>query len=129
MLYNFDEIIDRKHTNSINTDGFRDFIFHAGPDMKFPYADDEFIRMWIADMEFACAEPIRQAIIDRVNRKIFGYTIMSLDTDYHKSLNKWCEKNTDGLCHAKNFASRQGLFRLCINLWKSCASRTKRLLW
>lgn len=92
MTYNFDEIIDRKHTNSINTDGFRDFIFHAGPDMKFPYADDEFIRMWIADMEFACAEPIRQAIIDRVNRKIFGYTIMSLDTEYHKSLNKWCEK-------------------------------------
>lgn len=95
MHYNFDEIIDRKHTNSINTDGFRDFIFHAGPDMKFPYADDEFIRMWIADMEFACAEPIRQAIKDRVDRKIFGYTIMSLDKEYHASFNKWCEKKYD----------------------------------
>lgn len=95
MHYNFDEIIDRQHTNSINTDGFRDFIFHAGPEMKFPYADDEFIRMWIADMEFACAEPIRQAIRERVDRQIFGYTIMSLDTAYHQSLTKWCQAKYD----------------------------------
>lgn len=91
MQYNFDEIIDRRHTNSINTDGFRDFIFHAGPEMTFPYADDEFIRMWIADMEFACAEPIREAIIRRIERRIFGYTIMSLDKEYHQSFNHWCE--------------------------------------
>lgn len=95
MRYDFDEIIDRQETNSINTDGFRDFIFHAGPDMKFPYADDEFIRMWIADMEFACAEPIRQAIQKRLDRKIFGYTIMNLDTAYHQSLTNWCQKKYD----------------------------------
>ena len=53
MKYNFDEIIDRGPTNALNTDGFRGYIFHAGPEMKFPYADDEFVRMWVADMEFA----------------------------------------------------------------------------
>ena len=53
MKYNFDEIIDRRHTNCMNTDGFRQYIFHADETMKFPYADDEFIRMWIADMEFS----------------------------------------------------------------------------
>ena len=28
-MYNFDEIIDRRHTNAMNTDGFRGYIFHA----------------------------------------------------------------------------------------------------
>ena len=28
MKYNFDEIVDRRHTNALNTDGFRGYIFH-----------------------------------------------------------------------------------------------------
>ena len=28
-MYNFDEIIDRRHTNALNTDGFRYYIFKA----------------------------------------------------------------------------------------------------
>ena len=55
-MYNFDEIIDRTHTNALNTDGFRGYIFHAGPEKKFPYADDEFVRMWVADMDFQTAK-------------------------------------------------------------------------
>ena len=42
-MYDFDEIIDRQHTNALNTDGFRGYIFHAGPEMVFPYKDDEFV--------------------------------------------------------------------------------------
>jgi len=34
-LYNFDEIIDRNGTNSLNVDGFRQSIFHADSTMKF----------------------------------------------------------------------------------------------
>lgn len=43
--YDFDEIIERRHTNALNTDGFRSYIFHAGPEKKFPYKDEEFVRM------------------------------------------------------------------------------------
>ena len=68
MTYNFDEIIDRKGTNALNTDGFRGYIFHAGSEKEFPFADDEFIRMWVADMDFAVAPEIRQAVKDRVDR-------------------------------------------------------------
>ena len=57
-MYNFDEIIDRRHTNAMNTDGFRDYIFHADETMKFPYKDEEFIRMWVADMEFATPDVV-----------------------------------------------------------------------
>lgn len=89
MKYNFDEIIDRTNTNSENVDGWRPYIFKCGPEKVFPYADDEFIRMWVADMEFAVAPEIRQAIIDRVNRQILGYTIVS-DQGYYDALLKWC---------------------------------------
>ena len=41
MTYNFDEIIDRRHTNSENVDGWRPYIFHCGPERVFPYKDEE----------------------------------------------------------------------------------------
>lgn len=90
MAYNFDEIIDRQHTNALNTDGFRGYIFHAGPEKKFPFKDEEFVRMWVADMEFAMAEPILQAIRDRIDRRIMGYTMMP--ADYYDSFAGWCQK-------------------------------------
>ena len=52
-MYDFDQIIDRRGTNALNTDGFRGYIFHAGPEKVFPYRDEEFVRMWVADMEFS----------------------------------------------------------------------------
>ena len=65
-MYNFDEIIDRRHTNAMNTDGFRDYIFHADETMKFPYQDEEFIRMWVADMEFATPD----VVIDGIKKRL-----------------------------------------------------------
>ena len=62
MTYNFDEIIDRRNTNSENVEGWRPYIFHCGPERVFPYKDEEFIRMWVADMEFAVAPEILPAI-------------------------------------------------------------------
>lgn len=91
MKYNFDEIIDRQNTNALNTDGFRGYIFGAGPEKTFPYADDEFIRMWVADMEFATPPEICQAMVDRISRRIFGYTKM-FGEDYYNLFSKWCEK-------------------------------------
>lgn len=61
MNYNFDEIIDRRHTNALNTDGFRGYIFHAGPEKVFAFKDEEFVRMWVADMEFGVAPEILDA--------------------------------------------------------------------
>ena len=91
MTYDFDEIIDRRHTNALNTDGFRGYIFHAGPEKKFPFADDEFVRMWVADMEFATPPEICQAMKDRIDRRIFGYTLLC-DDSYYDVFVGWCQK-------------------------------------
>lgn len=88
-MYNFDEIIDRKNTNAMNTDGFRGYIFHADDTMTFPYRDEEFIRMWVADMEFAVPDVIIDGIRERLDRRIFGYTRV-FSPDYYNAFSKWC---------------------------------------
>ena len=93
-MYDFDEIIDRRHTNALNTDGFRQYIFHAGPDKKFAFEDDEFIHMWVADMEFRCADEIIEALHQRVEHGIFGYTTVYND-DYPNAFAAWCKRRYD----------------------------------
>ena len=88
-MYNFDEVIDRRHTNALNTDGFRGYIFHAGPEKVFPFKDEEFVRMWVADMEFGTAPEILEALHSRIDRRIFGYTGV-YDDDYYRSFRQWC---------------------------------------
>lgn len=89
MATNFDEIIDRRNTNALNTDGFRGYIFHAGPEKVFPYKDEEFVRMWVADMEFGVAPVILDALRARIDRRIFGYTGV-YDNGYYESFSRWC---------------------------------------
>ncbi|EHN6923234.1 pyridoxal phosphate-dependent aminotransferase [Salmonella enterica subsp. enterica serovar Cubana] len=91
MKYDFDEIIDRKNSNSMNTDGFRQYIFHADESMKFAYEDDEFIRMWIADMEFATPEVVIDEVKKRLDKRIFGYTKI-FGPEYYESFLSWTEK-------------------------------------
>lgn len=62
MTYNFDELIDRSGTNSVKMDCLPE----GSPADSLP--------LWVADMDFACAEPIISAITKRVGRRIFGYT-------------------------------------------------------
>ena len=81
MQYNFDQIIDRRRTNSLSADGFRGFL-HANTGRSFDRADDDFIRMWVADMDFAVPDVILDAVRARLDRQILGYTLM-YDTAYY----------------------------------------------
>ncbi len=89
-MYNFDEIIDRRHTNAMNTDGFRGYIFHADETMTFPYKDEEFIRMWVADMEFATPKEVIDGIRERLDKRIFGYTRV-FEKRYYEAFLGWCQ--------------------------------------
>lgn len=57
----------------------------------FPYADDEFIRMWVADMEFATPQVIIDAVKARLDRRIFGYTRV-FDPEYYSTFARWTEE-------------------------------------
>lgn len=108
MKYNFDEIIDRKHTNSLNTDGFRQYIFHDDGTMKFPFADEEFIRMWVADMEFATPQVIIDEVKKRLDRRIFGYTQL-FDPSYYDAFKSWTDLRYGWHCQREHLVSSNGV--------------------
>ena len=86
--YNFDEIIDRKNTHSMNVEGWKSYLFGDDRDVALPCADEDMIRMWVADMEFAVAPEILDAIRGRVDRRILGYSGIFND-DYYDAVAKW----------------------------------------
>ena len=107
-MYNFDEIIDRRNTNAMNTDGFRDYIFHADDTMTFPYKDEEFIRMWVADMEFATPQVIIDGIKERLDKRIFGYTRVFSDS-YYNAFEDWCNRRYGWSFDKKHLVMSNGI--------------------
>ncbi|MCI2950160.1 3M3SH-releasing C-S lyase [Staphylococcus haemolyticus] len=90
MTYNFDEIIDRRSTNAMNVEGYKGYLF-GDADTSDLEEHDELIRMWIADMDFATPEVVLDAIRDRLDKKILGYTNI-FGTDYYEAFVSWTER-------------------------------------
>ena len=75
--YNFDEIIERKGTNCVKYDGLE----------KAFNGKDNLVPLWVADMDFATPDFIVNALKERCNHPIFGYTID--DDEYYESIQTW----------------------------------------
>jgi cystathionine beta-lyase len=63
MKYDFDRIIERRGTDSY----------------KWKDYGDDVLPMWVADMDFVSAEPIIQALHQRIDHGVFGYTRPTLE--------------------------------------------------
>ena len=127
-MYNFDEIIDRRHTNAMNTDGFRDYIFHADETMTFPYKDEEFIRMWVADMEFATPEVVIDGIRERLNKRIFGYTRV-FEKSYYDAFNSWCMKKYGWSFDRKELVMSNGIIPALFELVEYICKPDEKVLF
>ena len=127
MPYNFDEIVDRRGTNAMNTDGFRSYIFHAGPEKTFPYQDGEFIRMWVADMEFGVAPEILEALHARVDRRIFGYTGL-YDNAYYDVFSKWCTEHYNWSFPAEQLCITPGIVPALYQLTELLCNPNEKIL-
>ena len=57
MRYDFDHVPNRRPTDSIKWNKFQ----------------EDVIPLWVADMDYPAADPIQQAIRDRINEGIYGY--------------------------------------------------------
>ena len=69
---NFDEMIPRRDTNSVKWDSA---------------ADAEVLPMWVADMDFRTAPAITEALRQRVEHGIFGYT--RVPDAYYEAVVNW----------------------------------------
>jgi len=76
MKYNFDALIERTDTASVKYD-LRESIFGSA----------DVIPMWVADMDFETPDFIRQAVIERANHPIYGYTFR--DLSYYDHIINW----------------------------------------
>ena len=93
MQYNFDTKVDRSGTNSTKLYGYKQYKFQD-KDIDLDFDDEDFIHFWIADMEFACAPEIIDAIKDRLDRKILGYTD-NYDDKLYDALSSWTKERYD----------------------------------
>lgn len=88
MKYNFDEEVDRRHTNSIKWE----FMEREGAPGQWDHTDRSFgegrvLPMWVADMDFRCPEPVVQALVKRAQNGVFGYSAPTVE--FHQSVVKW----------------------------------------
>ncbi len=72
MKYNFDEFIPRRNTNSVKWD---------------EAAQDDIIPLWVADMDFRVLPQITEALRQRVDHGVFGYT--HVPDSYYESVIRW----------------------------------------
>ena len=72
MKYNFDEIIPRRNTNSVKWD---------------EAAQDDIIPLWVADMDFRVLPQITEALRQRVDHGVFGYT--HVPDSYYEAVIRW----------------------------------------
>lgn len=72
-MFNFDELFDRKNTGSLKWDQFKERL-------KLQYNVDDasdILPMWVADMDFAIPQVVSDAIKERLDHPIFGYSYVS----------------------------------------------------
>nr|WP_321454013.1 MalY/PatB family protein [uncultured Carboxylicivirga sp.] len=75
MTYNFDEVVNRKGSNSYKWDTNR---------------NNEVLPMWVADMDFKTAPPIIEALTQRVQHGVFGYA--NVPDAYYNAVIDWFER-------------------------------------
>ncbi len=127
-MYNFDEIIDRRHTNAMNTDGFRGYIFHADDSMTFPYKDEEFIRMWVADMEFATPDVVIDGMRERLDKRIFGYTRV-FEKSYFDAFAAWCKRRYDWSFEREELVMSNGIIPALFELVEYICKPDEKVLF
>lgn len=76
MKFNFDEIIDRSGTDAVKWDG-----------MKEVWGRTDLIPLWVADMDFATAPFIMDAVRKRCENPVLGYTCKP--DSYYNAIIRW----------------------------------------
>ncbi len=98
IRYNFDEVIDRSGTNCLKYDLKSQFM---------PESPEDALPLWVADMDFACAPEIINAMHERIDRKIFGYSSQQTD-DYYEAVCGWFKRRFDWKIEKRIYSLAQG---------------------
>lgn len=81
MKYDFDRIFDRENSGSVKWD------------LREKYHEQDIIPMWLADMDFKSPEGIINALVERSEHGIFGYTLVG--ESYKSAVLEWMKKRNE----------------------------------
>ncbi len=76
MKHDFDAVVDRMNTSSVKWD-----------EVENLFGDKDILPMWVADMDFKAPEAVSQAIKEKAEHGVFGYTTRS--ESYFESIISW----------------------------------------
>ncbi len=79
MKYNFDELIERRGTDSVKWDG-----------VKNVWGRDDLLAMWVADMDFRTPPFVMEALRKRLEHEVLGYTFAC--EEWYTSICNWLHK-------------------------------------
>lgn len=74
MKYDFDTVVDRRNTHSC----------------KWDRAKEDIFPMWVADMDFEVAQPIKDALVKRAEHGVFGYS--EPQEPYYQAIMNWVKR-------------------------------------
>lgn len=84
MKYNFDEVIDRKNTDSMKW---------SASYLEKHFGSADRIPLWVADMDFRTAQPVVDAVAARAQHGIFGYALA--DDEFYEAVIKWQKRRNN----------------------------------
>ncbi len=79
LVSHFDDLIARKNTASVKWDGLR---------TRFQV--EQALPMWVADMDFAAPDVVLEAMQEKLQHGIFGYTLRT--DSYYEAIQQWLAK-------------------------------------
>lgn len=82
MEYNFDEIVDRRGLDSKKWE-----------ENKLMFGTDDVLPMWVADIDFKSPQPLIDALEERVEHGVFGYSFR--DDDAYQAMIDWASRRYD----------------------------------
>lgn len=117
MKYDFDREINRKGTQSAKWGVIQDqdnpSLWHATDEY---YGEDRVLPLWVADMDFPAPRPVIEALVQRAQHGIYGYTMRT--QSYDQAVVDWMQRRhgwavqpewivaTPGVVPAVNFLVR-----------------------
>ena len=84
MKYNFDEVIDRKNTDSMKW---------SASYLEQHFGSADCVPLWVADMDFRTAQPVIDAVTERAGHGIYGYALPG--DEFYEAVIKW-QKRRNG---------------------------------
>ena len=119
MKYDFDEIINRIHTNSVKYENSR---------REEPELPQDFIPLWIADMDFACPPEVIKEMHKRLDERILGYSDI-IEPAYVQTLSAWMQRHFNWDIREEELVVSSGVVPAISNLIQILSEKDDRVLF